>query len=391
MQCFTCVTKKIIFLLFAAIWIPLHPYAHKKQQPLFIKTTNNKGILGISSEIQEKAYSRFYWLDSLAADLFNTKKLTNPLAIRESLLNPFGYAGKTVVIPRTFSKRKKHTKDLIQCMHFNRGKKKLVIIGAGFGNEKEMVAPLIPLFMENHDIVIFDQLGHGYGKKRFSIARKSLEILLRNQFPTICCKETKLGNHEDADVFKVVSFFRKQKQYDEIHGICFCFSGLVFTKAAARAEQVGIKLFDKLILDSCLLSPQSAIDQVVHDPKLMFSPQRGGWENKTIVKNKRFKKWLRKRLQKVFKNAGDISNLNTANYIKHLKDTHILFFHSQTDLMVPYKDFEKIWNAATTPYKTAIITRNSHLTNHIKNKEMYAYVANRFFQKPFDKFINSIK
>lgn|GEM_PF-1711039 len=333
----------------------------------------------LSAVTQKKAKTKYFWLNALSSDVFNTKKLRTPKKIRESLVNPRGYAGQIITIPRPDGTN-------IRCTYFDKGQNNLVVIGTGFGNEREKVAPLIPLVMEHNDVVIFDHLGHGYDEKTSTFKTKFLEFLLRHKFPAINCNKTTLGNKEDQDVAKLISYFKNQKQYNNVYGIGFCFSGLVFTKAESIARQNGGKLFDKLVLDGCLLSPQNAINQVIKDPMLIFSPQKGGWSNKKLVKAKWFNNYLRNKFTSLFKNAGKIDHLNTANYISELKETPLLFFHSKIDLMVPYKDFQKIWKSTATSQKTAIITKNSHLTNHIKDKQVYAYIINEFFKNSYDEF-----
>ena len=333
----------------------------------------------VSQETKTKSQEKYHWLNWLANDLFNTKQLQKPKVIRKSLLNPFGYAGKMILL-------KHENGDEIECTYFDRGKKDLIVIGAGFGNPREMVAPLIPFFIQKFDIVIFDQRGHGYDKQPFSIKKKLLEFLCWQRFPSINTNQTYLGNKEDEDVTNLVNFFKYKKHYEHVYGIGLCYSGMIFAKAEARAQEQGKKLFDKLILDSCLLSFKSVMEQVEKDPKLLFSPQRGGWKNHWLIQ----KAWVKKRINgwigKLFQHVGDTSNLNTATYLKQLKQTPILFVHSKKDLMVPYKDFEKLWDSADKKNKAAIITTNSHLTNHLKMKELYALISNNFLSKPFEKF-----
>jgi pimeloyl-ACP methyl ester carboxylesterase len=339
----------------------------------------------IEKNITKNAKQEFHWLKGLANDLFSTQKLQRPLEIRKSLLNPFGFAGQLYSINRK-------DEEPIECTFFGNGKKELVVIGTGFGNTREIAAPLIPFFIHNYDVVIFDQRGHGYKEQNFSFKRAFAEWILWQKLPHINPSKTYLGKREDEDVITIVNHFKKEKDYKKVYGVGHCFSGMIFLKAQAKSIKERNPIFDKIILDSCLLSIDSVIEQVTKDPKLLFSPQRGGWEKHWLFGKDWVKQQCKSWLQDIFSHAGDTKELNSATYIKKIRKTPILFIHSKTDLMVPYNDFQKIWNAADSNYKRcALITHNSHLTNHFKNKEIYAYIANRFLKNSFANFKGSLE
>ena len=68
----------------------------------------------------------------------------------------------------------------------------------------------------------------------------------------------------------------------------------------------------------------------------------------------------------------------------------ILYFYGKNDLVVSREEFETIWEGLNTE-KTAIITSNPHVRNHIKEKELYKHLAESFFELNHQSFIDCLK
>ncbi len=314
---------------------------------------------------------------------FDIPFLLNSKKIREHLLKPKYYkqnVGKTIFVETEDS-------NIVECTYFDRKSDKLLIIGSGFTNVKEKMATFIHMFTD-YDIIIFNLRGHGINDWKF-YNPTTWRINPMHYFFRVNTRKTKLGAEEEKDVTAVVNYFRNMKNYDKVYGLGVCYSALIFIKAQGICQkEKGIKLFDKIILDGCWLSLRNFIQKLAQDTKLLYSPQHGGWKESWLTNKEWFRKfifWLTRAIFKV-----DIDTVSILPYLDEIKETPILIFYGKNDLVVTRNEFETIWNNIKTE-KTAIITSNAHVRNHIKEKEFYKLSCDLFLELPHKEFISCLK
>jgi pimeloyl-ACP methyl ester carboxylesterase len=308
-------------------------------------------------------------------------------------INPFVGNGKIIAI-------KTDDGEVIECTFHDRGSNKLVIVGAGYGNEREKVAPLVHIF-NSYDIITFDYPYQGKNKPKViditTLQTNSSAIISLDRIPNIDTKKATFGQHEEEYVKAVLTHMKTQKHYDSVYGVGFCLSSFVLAKTAL----LNPGLMDKLILDSCMYSPRETIDRITQTPQLLFDPQRGSWDSLIKIQDPKtniciyieqssvvqaVKTFLEKILPK------DTKTETLGDYLSKLK-IPVLFFHGKQDMMTPYEiDFKKSWQAASSQEKAAVIFDDTkHLINHIKHKELYKGISTLFLELPYEQFISTLK
>ncbi len=270
----------------------------------------------------------------------------------------------------------------IPCTFFDRNSDKLLVVGEGFTNQREIVSPFIDMF-PHHDIVIFDYRGHGLSSKKTNFS------LTKYLFGADCYK-AKMGAEEELDVFAVVDSLKRIKQYKQINGLGICYSALIFAKAEAiRQKESNEQLFNHLILDGCWLSLENFVEKIIKDPKRICSPQYGGWKNSWPIHTRWFQKCLTSLGQELFHTK--FNQVSILDYLPYIKDTSILYFYGKNDLVISRHEFKIIWNATKIKNKTAIVTSNPHVRNHLKEKEIYTLICDLFLDLPHNQFISCLK
>ncbi|MBU1007737.1 alpha/beta fold hydrolase [Candidatus Dependentiae bacterium] len=407
-------SKHNIFRFIFKIFFLLLAFTHNTQQvqaneSLAEKNLANKNLVSVSviqNNVNQsfsissklKQIANYLYKNLNFSPLFITANLLDPKKMRSQLLTPYLCDGKNITV-------KTSDGETIHCTFFDRNSKKLLIIGTGFGNEREKVAPLIHMF-DKYDIVIFDYRGHGYDQPK--LLDTSQWLIKPNQklqqiidqitpyidwakVPNLNINKTTLGMSEEKDLLAAINHFKEKKSYEKLFGIGFCFSSFVLAKTAAQNPG----LFNKIILDSSMHSPQNIINRITESPQLLFDPQRGSWSS--LLKTNSYdtnllSKLVSTFLQKSFSKLS-ITIKTTDQYLSQLQNTPVLFFHGKGDLMTPYnEDFMKNFTQTKIEEKAAIIFENSrHLTNHIKYKELYKAFSKSFFELPYNSFISSLK
>jgi hypothetical protein len=271
--------------------------------------------------------------------------------------------------------------NIIPCTYFDRESDRLLVVGGGFTNNREVMSPFIDMF-PNHDVIIFDYRGHGFRENEWEFS--PTKFLFNAN-----CSKVRLGDTEDRDVIAVIETIKNKKKYKQINGLGICYSALIFAKAAAKKQKNNEKLFDHLILDGCWLSLENFTEKLAQDPKRICSPQNGGWKNNCLIK----KLWLQKLFlilaQELF--HTQLNQVSVLDYLPNIKDTAILFFHGKDDLVINRHEFEIMWNNTKVKEKTAIITSNPHVRNHLKQKELYKLICDLFLNLPHTEFINCLQ
>lgn len=271
-----------------------------------------------------------------------------------------------------------HTEDglEIKCTYFNRGSNKLVVVGAGFTNEREIMTPFVKMF-ENYDVVIFDFRGHGYEPKSWGDPASWFSCNLAKNTFGMDSRQSKLGEVEEKDVIAVVKGFRALKNYEQVYGVSVCYGSFLFLKA----EAVCPGLFDRIVVDGCWDTLARLISKLRHDLRLLCKPQTGGWKEYWISQQP----WFQSSLLWAARNIWALNidhDVRLSDYLPLIKQTPVLFFYGKNDLMVYRDEFEDLWNSLQVSYRVAIITSNPHVMNQYKQKELYKYVCETFFESP---------
>ena len=191
-----------------------------------------------------------------------------------------------------------------------------------------------------------------------------------------------LGQNEDQDVKAIIDVALRRKKYDKVIGLGICYSSLNFVKVAAKYPN----LFDKLILDGTWFSLQDAVEVLVRDPGMLFRPQvHTRLANNWLVTQRWFQRAIIGFAQRYLN--INFSTVSILDYMPRLsQDLELLFIHGKNDVLIPRELFEIAWHAAPCRHKTAIITSNEHVWNHLKQKELYKEACELFMSKSYEQF-----
>ena len=363
---------------------PKTPFTYQYATEILSVGNNFAEHFELNSEIENFAKKLNERLNT--SMFFDPSFILNSKRVRQYLTKPKYFkphSGKNVQITTEDGKT-------LGCTYLDRGSKKLMIVGAGFTNKREVMAPFIDMFLD-YDIVLFDFRGHGYKEFKFLDPLTWFESSTKMLF-SADLNEVRMGAEEEKDVFAVVDEFRKNKNYEQVVGLGVCYSALIFIKAATirqKESEEKEKLFDKLILDGCWLSLQDYVDKLAQDPKRIFSPQYGGWKDKWPIKELWFQKVLCYLGQKLF--YTKFNDVSILDYLPELKDIPILYFYGKDDMVVNRQEFEIIWNATQVEEKTVIVTSNPHVRNHLKQKEFYKLACDLFLNFTQKGFVQYLK
>ena len=269
----------------------------------------------------------------------------------------------------------------IKCTYFDRGSDELVVVGAGFTNEREIMTPFVEMFKtdatglnKGRDVILFDFRGHGYDPAVLCDPSSWMTANLAKKTFDIDTRYSKLGEIEELDVVAVIKAMREYKNYKKVHGVSVCFGSFVFLKAEAKFPG----LFDKIVVDGCWDTLEKVIDKLKQDFKLLAKPQTGGFKEYWLSKQE----WFQQSLIWIARNVWWLNidhDVRLTDYLPRIQKTPILFFYGKNDLMVYRDEFEDLWNAVSVPYKVAVVTSNPHVMNHYKQKELYKLACETFF------------
>ncbi len=319
--------------------------------------------------------------------LFHTKFVLKPGAVRSYLMDK--HCGQGI-------KQTCETEDgeTIEYTYFNRNSDKLLVIGPGFTNPREFMAPFVGMF--DCDIVIFDYRGHGYKPTKW-YNPLTWKFNPAKIFFSIDGRKVKMGEVEHNDVIAVVEAVRKQKEYTQVTGLGICFSALIFIKAQSVyanldcKEKTQTNLFDKIMCDGTWLSLTNQIERIKGDLKLMPNPQYGGWSKKWPVGEPWFSKLVQVTVEFVSRVPFGKLDVNILDYIPSV-DIPLLFFHGKDDKFVPLDEFQFTWNhAVQAKQKVAFITSNPHVRSHLKQKELYKLLCDLFMELEFEDLLDCLQ
>ena len=385
----------VLFLLYsffvgAAVYADLTPGAITSQGHQFSYTHKTEVAFGekagkaLDPVIERFAWDRYKYLNNSV--MFNRSFIKDVSKVRKFHLAPEaqgGAGGKIVSDIVTVDGAQ------IFCTYFDRGKDKLIVVGEGFTNERELMTPYVSIFTDDkkyddYDVVLFDFRGQGKIDFKWSDPETWPLNLAQSTFG-IDSGLASLGQFEEYDVFAVVDSFRDMKDYKAVYGVSLCYSSFIFLKAQAIREQEDKPLFDKIIVDGCWLDVPLIVEKLKKDPKKICSPQYGGWSDKWPF----YETWAQETITFLAENLIGLpikTNVSILDYVGHIKKTPVLFFHGKDDLLVFSSEFEVLWKEVATKQKAAILTSNPHVRNHLKQKEVYKLAAELFFRLSFEEF-----
>lgn len=248
-------------------------------------------------------------------------------------------------------------------LFFDRNSKNVMLLGQPFPGNKEFMLHHVALF-EEYDILIFDY--------RWTVL---ISYLLKPD--TILHPLNNFIFNEKEEIIAAIEFLKFHKNYVEIVGLGECYSNFLFIMAQADAQEKGETLFTKIILDSCWLSFAAFAESISLDPMLPISPIDGGCPNfiKSILSNDYIHSILNH-----FINSF-VPRVDIEDYITQVYDTPLLFIHGIGDKMVPFDDFNKIWDAIPTENtdKVALLTPFQHCNNMWDNI-LYKNICKKFIE-----------
>ena len=346
---------------------PAHSQA-REQVTLGYRTTKNP-YTPLPDSVYNEISEKYNLLEKLNPTLFNTAILKKPETTRlflEYLPRHLG-SGSRGAVPLIDDTSKK-----IPFTFFDRGSDELIAIGGGFANPREMLAPLLSIFVD-YDVVIFDHVGHGLDYKPESYLGWFFQKALGIDFTAL-----KGGAQEENEILSIVHHFKSQKTYRKLYGVGFCYSTGIFMKTAANNPG----LFDKLILDGAWESGEALMKRFAEKPELFFDPQRGSPSEQSMNFKKkntyRLAMWIAHwnlTQRHIRGSAVDLPPNGPA--LKKLGNVPILLIHGVNDLVISERQFNNVWDNKAGE-KTAIITDARHLSNHIKYKQLFSWCCNCF-------------
>jgi pimeloyl-ACP methyl ester carboxylesterase len=252
----------------------------------------------------------------------------------------------------------------------NRNSNKLIVIGNGFTNAREHMAPFGDLFHE-YDLLFFDMRGHGFKTGRGLI----------NYFTGVEAGTVSFGQKEHLDVKAIVDEVKRLKEYDEVVGVGLCYSALIFNKSASIYPD----LFDRIILDGCWQSLYYTTQELAKDLGKLAAPQRhSSLKKNRIMQNRYVQKGLLKFAEMILKT--EFNTVSVLDYTSNLPDIPVLFIYGKDDALIPREQFERVWHATNAPRKTAVITSAPHVRNHLHLKEVYKEICTLFIENTHEDF-----
>jgi len=301
--------------------------------------------------------------------LFNKEAIKNPALSRQLLLE---MGGMEVTIQTEDGEN-------ITCMYFNNNSETLLVVGAGFTNPKEKMCPFVEMFKGKYDIVIFDYRGQEYSEEPITWCPCYWQGNPLIKKFGVDNRKARIGKVEKNDVFAVVNFFKNQKQYwnprgyEKVVGLGVCLSTMIFFDTESSRPGT----FTHLILDGCWISLEAFVNQLYKDLKLIFSPQYGGWANHWFYDSRSLKFCI-------YHLANYLLSLKTNNscvldYLPNLRSNiPVLLFYGKDDLTITRQQFETIWQNLNVDQKTAIVTSNPHVINHLNQPGLYKTICETF-------------
>lgn len=339
-------------------------YSFNYEHETFILSPDQEKSFALPADTKKIAYNANKYLNM--SNFFNTKLIQQSKEVLKEFNRDPNH--QEIVI-------KTHDGQNLTCSYFNRNKNKVIVVGPGFTNSKEKMAPFAHMFLD-YDVLLMNFRGHG-------IKKELCMNPLYNNFGID--GNARIGALEENDILAVINHLKNLthdngiKKYEQINGLGVCLGAFIFTKHQAIAEEHNLPRFDKLIVDGAWLSVNNFIKKIYTDPYLMINPQQGG-------SSKEIKWLLNGRIGKTIEAFAqwylgvDLNKIDNQDYLNKIKETPILLFYGKNDLTIDRQDFEQIWNNISSKNKLGVITSNPHVHNHLKTKEIYKLICELFIE-----------
>ena len=285
-----------------------------------ILSTLSEKSFELDPAIEKLAKKKYLHLNN--SPLFDVSFLIQPKKVRDYQTKKKHYKNNVGALVEFTTK----DGETIHGTYFDRDSDTLFVIGPGFTNEREKMAPFTHMFDEC-DLIFFDYRGHGYQEAKFWDP-STWDLNFFHTFFGIDPQKARLGLDEEKDVIAVINGMKKRKKYNAIVGIGICYSALIFSKTAALYP----KAFTHLIFDGCWLSLDSITDKMLHDLRMVCTPQRGGWGNFWLTTQKWGRDLLKNLGQALFR--LDFKAISVLDFVPYIKEIPILYFYGKDDLMI---------------------------------------------------------
>ncbi len=308
--------------------------------------------------------------------LFQASVVKDPMKVRKYVSSTSDVKGKAESV-------KIRTKDgiVVPCLYFNRGSNKMIVVGSGFTNPKELMSQFAAIYLD-YDLVVFDCRGHSHAKMNLFDC-SSWSFNLAQMLFEVDASKVAFGLKEHNEVMAVVSYFKKAHQqkygepYKAVYGVGICYSALIILKTLALYPEEHI--FDKVVLDGCWISLFDFIHKVRQDPALLISPQKGGVRDHWFFK----KEWVKDTIKFFAQHVIGLpiaEDVSIRDDLSRLPPIPYLFIYGKNDLVVGRETFEELWKGVSSPYKVGFISSEPHVRNH-RRPERYRLISEAFFNK----------
>lgn len=267
---------------------------------------------------------------------------------------------------------------VIEGYFFDRGKKTVLVTGPGLWKNAESLAYFANWFVD-YDLFILDPRWEDTNTFLYKMFKKPTKSAILE-------KVLELMSVQVEDVTAVLKWLNSYKNYEQKYAKGICYSSWMFIATQQKHQFSNPDLtFDKMILNSCGLSIESFIDNIIQNSQeaLGTSPDavHPGFIKKILETNVVIVNLMK--LAKMF-----TPDFSITEYLSKITNTPLLFIHGQNDQLITYEDrFKTLWSSAQITHKAAFITPFDHAANDT-NAEIYKKVVDTFIAtESTDQFI----
>lgn len=274
---------------------------------------------------------------------------------------------------------------VIEGYFFDRGQNTVLVTGPGLWKNAESLAYFSNWFTD-YDLFILDprwEDTNNFLHSAYNQFKTLKNLNLSKIFQTVLLELIEI---QVDDVTAVLKWLNSYKDYDQKYAKGICYSSWMFIATQKKHQYSRPDLaFDKMILNSCGLSIEGFIDNIIANTKeaLGTSPDavHPGFVQQ-ILGNSTIMSSLMKCARMI---APDFA---ITDYLSEITDTPLLFIHGQSDQLITYEDrFKTLWKSAQIAHKAAFITPFDHAANDM-NAEIYKKVVDTFIAtQSTDEFI----
>ncbi|MFA6263835.1 MAG: hypothetical protein WCW33_05560 [Candidatus Babeliales bacterium] len=246
---------------------------------------------------------------------------------------------------------------------YERGHQTLIVLSLGKGADLTECEHYAEYLIGDYDVLIFEYAWAPLNQ--WNLVRHTVNGYF-------------MHNHEEViAASRLARALQQRNGYRQIVGMGECYSAFTCSKAQALRELDGEKLFDKLILDSCLVSLGDYVRSFIVDPVLMYDSLKGGFPNFLKPCTKLLCAAFNRPINCLYRDAQ--GPIEVTRYLPHIT-VPILFIRGANDPSISWENFENAWNSARAP-KAAFITPFQHANN-------FQYAGRPFYLSVVQHFID---